>query len=149
MIGGCFLVGEKEGDGMDKKITSIELTNTSHMLSDGSSIGEHHLRLERAGTIVHSLYTGRKDKPAERDTYEADPNAMESFFLLFTDIQAQWKDDNEVVVMDGWSWECLIRHADGSIRKVTGTVNPPPYGKSLGTSIRKLADFKVKPWIFP
>lgn len=133
---------------MKDMITSIEVSNASQGLCCGASIVQHVLKMHRTGEIIHSLYTGMKDKPAERFTYEADPKSMESFFRLFTDIQSEWKDDYDVYVLDGWRWECLIRHEGGTVRKVTGTVEPPPYGKLLSTMIRNLADFTVEPWLF-
>lgn len=85
--------------------------------------------------------------PVEEYEYKVDRNKMEEFFeQLVSTIKVQdWNRDCSVEVCDGWNWKCKIRHSDNTIKKVIGTVEPPPRGKQLRNKIYKLTNFKVKP----
>lgn len=66
-----------------------------------------------------------------------------------TEIQIQdWDEDYSVPVCDGWSWEFKMRHSNNTVKKVIGTVEPPPRGEILKKLIYQLVDFKLEPWIF-
>jgi len=132
-----------------KKIKSIEIKNASCGLCSPDEIISEALIIYRKGKIKHLQYNGVSDKPVNEYEYKVDKNMMDAFFdMIVTKIKIQdWKDDYSVEVYDGYTWECKIRCPDNTIKKVVGTVEPPPSGKRLRNLINKLTDFKVKPWI--
>lgn len=135
---------------LNKRITSIEIENTSWALCSSDEIVSEILKIYRNGDLKHFQYNGMVKKPVNAYIYKVDNAKIEEFFnTIVTKIKIQdWKDDYSVEVCDGKAWECRIRHFDNTIKKVIGTVEPPPRGKQLINLINKLADYKVKPWIF-
>ena len=134
---------------MNKKITSIQIKNTSCGLCSVNEIIAETLKIYRTGKIKHLLYNGLSDKPVEEYNYIVNTIKMDEFFdMLVTKIKIQdWNEDYSVEVCDGWSWECKIRHSDNTIKQVVGTVEPPTRGEQLKNRIFKLTAFEVKPWI--
>jgi len=132
-----------------KKITSIEIKNTSCGLCSPDEITSETLIIYRKGIIKHFQYNGLSDIPVNEYEYKVDKSKIYVFFdLIVTKIKIQnWQDDYTVEVCDGWTWECRIRHFDNTVKKVVGTVEPPPNAKQLKNIINKLADYKVIPWI--
>lgn len=110
---------------------------------------EHKLTIHRSGKIKQCVY---KMFPIDPEVYEyqIEKEKMEMFFnYLVSTVQInEWAEDYSVLVLDGWSWECIITYSDKQIKKVIGTVKPPQNGNLLKKRIYKLAKFKVKPWIF-
>lgn len=139
----------EEGGRVDKKITSIEIKNISCGLCSADDIVTEVLKIFRAGEIKHLQYNGWSEKPVNQYFYKVNHNDIEAFFdLLTVKIKVQdWDNDYRVEVCDGWTWECRIRHSDKTIKKVVGTVEPPPRGRQLKKLIHNLTDYKVKPWI--
>ena len=133
----------------EKSITSIEIKNTSCGLCSADEIISETLRIYKTGKIKHLQYNGLSNKHVKEYKYKVDASAMDAFFnILVTKIKIQtWNDDYTVEVCDGWAWECKIRHSDNTVKKVVGTVEPPPRGNHLKNQIYKLAAFEVKPWI--
>lgn len=132
-----------------KKITSIEIINTSSGLYSSDEIIAEKLRIFRAGQIMHQQFNGLSVKPVNEHEYNVAPDEMNVFFeVLVNKIKIQnWIDDYSVEVCDGWAWECRIRHSDHTIKKVIGTVEPPPKGNQLKKLIYKLVEFVTEPWI--
>jgi hypothetical protein len=133
----------------DKKITSIKIKNTSSGLISEDEISEEVLTIFRRGKIRHQLYNGLSDKPVKEYEYNVVSGEINKFFNSLTDIIKvnEWESDYRVPVCDGWYWELKIRCSDNSIKKVEGTVEPPPKGELLKKYILALADYKVEPWI--
>ncbi|MBS4025025.1 MAG: hypothetical protein KGZ96_05050 [Clostridia bacterium] len=131
------------------RITSIEIKNTSSGLYSVDEIISETLKIYRTGKIKHHQYNGLSDKPVKEYKYKVETAIIEAFFdNLVTKIKVQaWHDDYTVEVCDGWAWECKIRHSDNTVKKVVGTVEPPPRWNLLKNQIYKLAPFKVEPWI--
>lgn len=133
----------------DKKITSIIIINTSWGLIIGDEISEEVLTIYRKGKIRHQLYNRQSDKPAREYEYDVASSDINSFFKSLTDIFRvnEWEADYSVDVCDGWHWELKIRYSDNTIKKIEGTVEPPPKGELLKKYILELADYNVEPWI--
>ena len=133
-----------------KKITSVEISNTSWGLCRFEDIIRHKLILYRRGRIKHLLYNGLSDSPIQEHSHAINAEEMEAFFeRLVSEYKVQdWEPDYSVDVCDGMHWEIMIRHSDHTIRKIKGTVEPPPRGKKLREDIYKLADYVVEPWLF-
>lgn len=130
------------------KITSIMIEHQSWALLPGNDIGSHTTFISRRGKIRHSLFRG--SAAAQVDEYKIDRTASEAFFdFLESDISIDgWEDDYSVPVCDGWHWVLTIRHSDNCVKKVEGTVEPPPRGKEIDRAIRKLVRYKRRPWLF-
>lgn len=134
----------------NKKITSIEIENTFFALCSVYEITREILKIYRIGKIKHYQYNGIFNHPFSEYNYKVNASEMDEFFkFLIIEIKVQsWNDDYSVEVCDGCSWECKIRYSDNTVKKITGTVEPPPRGNQLKNWIYKLAAFQVEPWIF-
>jgi len=134
---------------VEKRITSIEIKNTSSGLCSVDEIIAETLRIYRTGKIKHQQYNGLSEKPVGEYEYKIDASKMDAFFnILVTKIKVQtWNADYSVEVCDGWSWDCKIRYSDNTVKKIAGTVEPPPRGNQLRNQIYKLTAFEVEPWI--
>jgi hypothetical protein len=138
------------GEAMEK-LTSIEITNRA---SGGpyyeDEIVAETVKIYRTGKIKHLQYNGLSEKPINEFDYTIEVAEMNTFFdQLVSDIKVyDWVEDYSVPVCDGWSWEFKIRYSDNKIKKVIGTVEPPPRGDLLKSLINKITDFQVEPWIF-
>lgn len=132
------------------KITSIEITNRSSGPYYEDEIVVETVKIYRTGKIKHLQYNGLSEKPVNEFDYKIGTAKMSTFFdQLVSRIMIQnWNEDYSVPVCDGWSWEFKMRYSDNAVKKVIGTVEPPPRGKQLRSSIYKLTDFQVKPWMF-
>ena len=132
-----------------EKITSIEITNRASGPFCVVDIVVETLKIYRSGTIKYLQYNGLSEKPVKVFDYKIMKAEMNTFFdRLVSDIKVQnWEEDYSIPVCDGWSWKLKIRHSNNTVKKVKGTVEPPPRGKLLKTIIYKLIDFEVKPWI--
>lgn len=107
------------------------------------------MRIYRTGQIKHQQFNGLSDKPVNENKYNVDADEMDVFFdMLVNKIKIQdWIDNYSVEVCDGWAWKCKIRHSDHTVKKVIGTVEPPPKGNQLKDLIYKLVEFETEPWI--
>ena len=133
-----------------ERITSIEITNRASGPYNAEEIVAETVKIYRTGKIKHFQYNGLSEKPVNEFDYKISSAEMNTFFdLLVSRIKIQdWNEDYSVPVCDGWSWEFKMRHSNNTVKKVIGTVEPPPRGKQLRSSIYKLTDFQVKPWMF-
>jgi hypothetical protein len=133
----------------ERRITSIEIRNSANGPFSAEEIISERLVVYRTGKIKHNLFNGLSDLPVEKYEYKVDRSKIEEFFeQLSSTIKIQdWGKDYSVEVCDGWNWECKIRHSDNTIKKVIGTVEPPPRGKQLRDRVLKLTNFIVKPWL--
>lgn len=133
-----------------EKITSIEITNRASGPYYEDEIVAETVKIYRTGKIKHLQYNGLSEKPVNEFDYKIDSAAMNIFFnQLDSRIKIEnWNEDYSLPVCDGWSWEFKMRYSDNTVKKVIGTVEPPPRGDLLKNLINKLTDFKVKPWIF-
>ena len=61
---------------------------------------------------------------------------VEAFFGFLEKISNEWESDYKVLVCDGSSWEIRMWHSSHKIKKVSGTVKYPPYGKKIEKYIR-------------
>jgi hypothetical protein len=131
-----------------KKITSIEIINRSRGPYSVYEIIAEGLRIYGTGEIKHLQFNGLSDEPINEYEYKVDE--MDAFFdKLINKIKIQeWIEDYSIEVCDGWTWECKIHQSDQSIKKVIGTVEPPPKGNQLKNLIYKLVVFETEPWIF-
>ena len=135
---------------MMSKITSIEITNRASGPYYEDEIVVETVKIYRTGKIKHLQYNGLAEKPVKEFDYKICSAEMNTFFdLLVSRIKIQdWNEDYSVPVCDGWWWEFKMRHSNNTVKKVIGTVEPPPRGKQLRSLIYKLAAFQVKPWMF-
>lgn len=132
-----------------EKITSIEITNRASGPYYEEEIVVETVKIYRAGKIKHLQYNGLSEKPVKEFDYKISSAEMNTFFdFLVSRIKIQdWNEDYSIPVCDGWSWEFKMRHSNDTVKKAMGTVEPPPRGKQLRSSIYKLTDFQVKPWM--
>lgn len=133
-----------------EKITSIEITNRASGPYYEDEIVAETVKIYRTGEIKHLQYNGLSEKPVKEFHYKIGTAEMSTFFnQLVSRIKIQdWNEEYSVPVCDGWSWEFKMRYSNNTVKKVIGTVEPPPRGKQLRSSIYKLTDFQVKPWMF-
>jgi hypothetical protein len=134
---------------LHNRITSIEIKNISCGICSPGEISTETLIIYRKGKIKHLQFNGLSEIPVNEYVYNVYKNKMDKFFDdICTKIKIQeWKDDYSVEVCDGYTWECKIRHSDNTIKRVVGTIDPPPNGRQLNNLINKLVAFKVEPWI--
>lgn len=137
------------GEAMDK-ITSIEITNRASGPFNAEEIVAETVKIYSTGKFKHLQYNELLEKPVNEFEYIIEAAEMNTFFeQLVSDIKVyEWVEDYSVPVCDGWSWEFKLRYSDNKIKKVIGTVEPPPRGDLLKSLINKLTDFQVEPWIF-
>jgi len=137
-------------DNNDRAITSIEITHQSWGMISADEISESNLNINKNGEIKVHLYNEVNDKISEIYKYKISNSEIEEFFRkLITDVKVlQWNDDYSVHVCDGWHWDIIINFCDKSIKKISGTVEPPTNGKVLEKMIYKLVKYKKKPWLF-
>lgn len=132
---------------IDKRINSIEITNVSSGCIGPDDISKFSTKIFRSGQIEIKSY---KPQPFEVYKYKISDNGIKEFFdKLLIDIKVlEWKDNYSVEVCDGYHWDVLVNFSDGTIKKVEGTVEPPPNGKLLEEMIYALLNYQVKPWVF-
>ncbi|MEB3103365.1 hypothetical protein [Ferviditalea candida] len=132
------------------RITSITITNTSCGLCSTEEILRHITTVYRTGKIKHSLYNGLSATAVKEYGYNVDKQQCEAFFIFLSEeVKIDgWMNDYSVPVCDGWSWSMLVRYSDHSVKKICGTVEPPPNGETIEKTIRKLVRFKKKAWLF-
>ena len=133
------------------KITSIEITNRASGSYCEDEIVAETVKIYRTGKIKHLQYNGLSEKSVNEFNYKIGTAKMSTFFdqLVSRIMIHDWNEDYSVLVCNGgWSWEFKMRYSDNTVKKVIGTVEPPPRGKTLKNLIIKLVDFKAEPWIF-
>jgi len=132
------------------RVTSITIKNYSCGMCSAEEVTCHVTTVYRAGKIKHCLFNGLSVAAVKECEYSIDKQQCEAFFIFLSEEVKidEWLNDYSVPVCDGWSWDVQIRHSDHSIKKVSGTVEPPPHGIEIERSIRKLVRFKKKPWLF-
>ena len=110
----------------------------------------HNKRKYRSGKIEVNLYKGLYDKSSEKYEYKVSNSVINEFFTkLITDVKVlEWEDDYSLPVCDCYHWDIIIKFSDKLIKKVCGTVGPPPNGKMLEKMILKLAKYEKKPLLF-
>ena len=134
----------------DKKITSITIRNESWGLICGDQIAAHEVDIFRNGVVKHELFNGLSKNPIMENRYKTNQSVMENFFdYLENDIGIEtWDSDYSVEVCDGWHWIVSIRFSDHHVKKIVGTVEPPPRSKEIEDYLTKIVKFKVDPWMF-
>ncbi len=133
-----------------KRITSLTIQQESWGLLAPDEDSSHELKINRRGTVSHNIYAGSKEKPARVYKYKVGIDKIEEFFnFLENKIKIHsWTDDYSVDVCDGYHWTIIVRYSDNRIKKIEGTVEPPPEGKKLERLIKKMILFEERPWIF-
>lgn len=135
---------------LDKRLTSIEFQNTICEPYITDEIIMQKLTISKTGEIRHCIYNGRQEELIEDFKYKINVGKMAEFFdFLVSKIKVQeWSPDYSDLKNNSRSWKCKIRYSDNTIKKVIGTVDPPPNGKKLMNQILKLVDYELKPWLF-
>lgn len=118
-------------------ITSFELNwfNCGMCCAD-EVIHEKIVLYRRKKRIVLKKYNGWKEEVLSTNVI-VDKTDIENFFKLLEqlDEKSKWESDYRVDVCDGSEWELKLRYNDNRIKKIQGTVKPPPNAKRLESSI--------------
>lgn len=61
---------------------------------------------------------------------------VDDFFDFLEKICNEWTNDYRVAVCDGSAWTICMWHSSHKVKKIYGTIEYPPYGKSIEKHIR-------------
>lgn len=133
-----------------KRFTSLIIKHDSWGLLAPNEDSSHELNIHRLGVVHHCIYNGACKKPSREYKYNVDKDEIENFFIyLENKININnWDQDYSLDVCDGYHWTIKVRYSDRSIKKIEGTMEPPPGGEKLERQINKIIPFIEKPWVF-
>lgn len=134
----------------NNRITSLVIQQESWGILAPNEDSSHELKINKQGVVIHNIYNGANDKPIREYKYEVNLNIINDFFDFIenTIMIDSWGNDYSVDVFDGYHWTIKIRHSDNSVKKIEGTVQPPPKEKKLEIFIKEMIPFEEEPWIF-
>ncbi len=132
------------------QIKSIVIIDQTSVFGFADEIFCHITEVYRHGRVRHCLHSIEIPSQVQEYNYAVDSNKCESFFeFLEEEIRLdEWNNDYSVEVCYGYYWTMFIYHSDDTVKRVRGTVEPPPKGQEVEEALLKLVNFKVKPWIF-
>lgn len=135
---------------LDIAITSIEIIHENWGIMRADEISKSNLKINKNGDIKVHFYSERNANKSEIYKYKVSDNKIKEFFRkLITDVKVlQWDDDYSIFVCDGYHWDVIIKFSDKSIKKISGTVEPPENSKVLEEMIYKLVKYEEEPWLF-
>ena len=134
-----------------KRITSFGITWCDWSLHCIEDIDKHITTISRNKCVIRQLMFNEVSKePLSIYEYMVSRNQCEGFFSFLRDVALvdEWQNDYSVLVCDGWSWESKIRYSNNTIKKVNGTVKPPPFGNDIAERILAMAEYVEIPLLF-